>query len=89
MTRIAPAPRVDWNRVLLGLRAEGYTFDSLSTLTGIPRSTMATWQNGCSPRHQDGETLIAFWCETMQLPRESLPTAVDSLVGSRVYGNRD
>ncbi len=87
--RIRPAPRVDWNRVMLNLRSEGYSMHDVSSLTGIPRSTLKSWSHlGCNPNHQDGETLVAFWCEAMQLPRESLPTVAAHLAGARLYANR-
>lgn len=87
MTPITPAPRIDWNRVLLTLRTEGYSLHDVSSFTGIPRSTLTSWQAGCSPGHQDGETLVKFWSEATQLPRESLPIS-DSTVGARLYANR-
>lgn len=87
-TRITPAPRIDWNRVLLALRAEGYSLHDVATFTGIPRSTLTSWQAGSTPGHQDGETLIKFWSETTQLPRETLPAAAAINNGARIYANR-
>lgn len=66
-------PPIDWNAVFLALRNEGYTTHDVGSLTGIPRSTIVSWMAGHEPRHQDGETIIAFWGEVTQLPRESLP----------------
>lgn len=88
MMPIAPAPRIDWNRVLLALRAEGYSLNDVATFTGIPRSTLTSWQAGSNPGHQDGETLIKFWSEATQLPRETLPAAVGVGGGARLYANR-
>jgi hypothetical protein len=68
-----PAPAIDWNRVFLTLRREGYTTRDVSSIVGIPRSTIDGWRTGAEPRHQDGETIIQFWSETTGLPRESLP----------------
>lgn len=73
MTPITPAPPIDWNRVFLTLRNEGYTLHDVAAYTRIARSTMQSWATGSEPRHQDGETIIKFWSEATQLPRESLP----------------
>ncbi|WP_051439462.1 hypothetical protein [Bordetella petrii] len=73
MMPVTPAPRVDWNAVLLALRREGYTLHDVAALVRIPRTTLIGWMGGAEPRHQDGETVIRFWCETTQLSRESLP----------------
>lgn len=74
---IRPAPAIDWNRVFLALRREGYTTTDLSSLIGVPRSTIDGWMSGSEPRHQDGETAIQFWSEATGLPRESLPVLGD------------
>lgn len=76
MTPITPAPPIDWNRVFLTLRNEGYTLHDVEAFTRIPRGTMRSWATGSEPRHQDGETIIKFWSEATQLPRESLPVRV-------------
>ena len=70
-----PAPAIDWNRVFLTLRHEGYTTNDVSSIVGIPRSTIDGWMSGAEPRHQDGETIIQFWSEATGLPRESLPVS--------------
>lgn len=75
MIQISPAPAVDWNEVFLGLRREGYTMHDVAGLVGIPRSTLMSWRSGAEPRHQDGETVIKFWSEVMDKPREALPEA--------------
>lgn len=71
--RPASAPAIDWNRVFLTLRRAGYTMGEISSIVGIPRSTIDGWMSGAEPRHQHGETIIQFWSETTGLPRESLP----------------
>ncbi len=73
MMPITPAPPIDWNRVFLTLRGEGYTMHDVASLVRIPRGTMMSWMAGTEPRHQDGETVIKFWSEVTNLPRESLP----------------
>lgn len=73
MMPITPAAPIDWNRLFLTLRGEGYTLYDIASYTRIPRATMQGWMYGAEPRHQDGETIIKFWSEATQLPRESLP----------------
>lgn len=87
MMHVTPAPRVDWNAVLLALRREGYTLHDVAAFTGIPRSTLTSWQAGSNPGHQDGETLVRFWSEALQLPREALPEAPVT-AGARLYASR-
>lgn len=88
MMPITPAPPVDWNRVFLVLRGEGYTLYDVSNFVSIPRATLQGWMNGAEPRHQDGETVIRFWSEATQLPRESLPVRHPSDFASRLAESR-
>ncbi|WP_368640590.1 hypothetical protein ABRZ04_05255 [Castellaniella ginsengisoli] len=71
---IRPAPAIDWNAIFLTLRREGYTVRDVADIVGIPTSTIKGWMAGSEPRHQDGETIIQFWCEAADRPRESVPT---------------
>lgn len=73
MMPITPAPPIDWNRLFLILRGEGYTLYDIAAYTRIPKSTLIGWMQGSEPRHQDGETIIRFWSEATQMPREALP----------------
>ncbi|RIQ11579.1 hypothetical protein D0839_16335 [Bordetella avium] len=84
MEQLTPAPAVDWSGVFLALRREGYTMGDVSHYAQIPRATMIGWAQGAEPRHQDGETVIKFWSEVMQLPREALPTLESNRAGSRL-----
>ncbi len=88
MTRIQPAEPVDWKRMFLTLRGEGYTLYDVSNFVGIPRMTLQGWMNGAEPRHQDGETVIRFWSEATQLPREALPVRPRAEFASRLAESR-
>lgn len=88
MMPIAPAPPVDWNRVFLTLRNEGYNLHDVAAFTRIPRGTMIGWMQGAEPRHQDGETIIRFWSEATQLPREALPERRAEDFASRLAESR-
>lgn len=88
MMPITPAPPIDWNRLFLTLRGEGYTLYDIASYTRIPRETMRGWMSGSEPRHQDGETIIKFWSEATQLPRESLPLRHAADFASRLAESR-
>ena len=89
MQPVSPAPHIDWNSVFLALRREGYTLHDVSSLVGIPRSTLMGWAaEGREPRHQDGETVIKFWCGAMDLPRESLPVHPPGYFVTRIAASR-
>lgn len=88
MMPITPAPPVDWNRVFLTLRGEGYSLYDVANLTRIPRSTLLGWMQGAEPRHQDGETAIKFWSEATQQPREALPVRSAQEFASRIAESR-
>ncbi len=85
---ITPAPAIDWNRVFLTLRGEGYTLHDVALYTRIARGTLRGWAEGAEPRHQDGETVIRFWSEATQLPRESLPLRDPGTFCSRIAQSR-
>ncbi len=88
MMHITPAPPIDWNRIFLVLRGEGYTLRDVSNFVGIPRATLQGWMSGAEPRHQDGETVIRFWSEATQMPRECLPVRHPAAFASRLAESR-
>ena len=88
MMPITPAPPIDWNRLFLTLRGEGYTMHDVAAFVRIPRGTMMSWMAGAEPRHQDGETVIKFWSEVTNLPRESLPVRSGLIFTSRLAEGR-
>ncbi len=85
---VTPAPAIDWNSLFLTLQREGYTMNNVAAYTRIARSTMESWRRGAEPRHQDGETVIKFWSEATQLPRESLPVRDPAKFCSRIAQSR-
>jgi hypothetical protein len=65
---------VDWAVVLDELASSlGVSFRALSEAIDIPRVTMIDWRKGASPRHKDGERVIATWCRLTGKERSDLP----------------
>lgn len=65
--------RTDWTRLILDLRKHGYTMRSLAVVTGISAATICRLIAYASPRHEDGEVLLAVWCEVMGKDRDAAP----------------
>lgn len=75
--------RVDWFRTVVELEKLGHNTYTIATAIDVPRRTVLGWRNyGAEPSHDTGERLIAFWCQTLQLPREALPLNVDDLLSA-------
>lgn len=64
----------DWARMLWDLRKRGIDLQQVENAVGIPRATLFAYrEHGTQPRHQDGELLIAFWCNVMGSTRNDVP----------------
>jgi hypothetical protein len=75
--------RVDWFRTLAELQGKGYNVATVAAAIDVPRSTVMGWRlQDAEPRHADGERLVNFWCQVMQLPREALPLNVEDLLSA-------
>lgn len=71
----AVVPCIDWFDVLLDLQRKGYSPATIGMAIDVPRTTIIGWRDlEASPRHDDGERLVALWCTVMELPRHELPT---------------
>lgn len=69
-----PDKQVDWFQLLLDVQRKGYTLVNISSAIDVPRTTMLGWRDlEASPRHQDGERLIALWCNVTACQRDDLP----------------
>jgi hypothetical protein len=69
-----PDMQVDWFQILLDVQRKGYKLVNVSAVIDVPRTTMLGWRDlEASPRHADGERLIALWCQVTGQQRESLP----------------
>lgn len=72
----ADAERIDWFEVLMDLQRKGYSPATIGMAIDVPRTTINGWRDlGASPRHEDGEKLIALWCSVLGSTRELLPKA--------------
>lgn len=65
--------RVDWFAVLNDLNRAGFPNSQVATATAIPRQTLCGYKDGAEPRHQDGETLLAFWMQVTGKDRAETP----------------
>jgi hypothetical protein len=75
LKQLAPAPLVNWSRILDEVRGAGYTVAQISYFTQIPRSTLLDYHNlGAEPRHSNGSTLLKFWVEVTGKLAEDAPT---------------
>jgi hypothetical protein len=62
--QLAPAPLVNWSRILDEVRGAGYTIREIAQYTQIPRTTLLGYQNLCAePRHSSGDRLLRFWAQ--------------------------
>lgn len=66
--------RICWFRVFVDLKMKQWSPQRIEKELDIARSTMLGWRAGASPKHEDGELLIALWQEVTGKTRESLPT---------------
>jgi transcriptional regulator with XRE-family HTH domain len=57
--------RVHWFRIFVQLKAKGYSIYDVANKTGIPRSTLVTYQSGTEPRYSNGEHLLQFWAREL------------------------
>lgn len=74
MNALAPTTRIDWFRILEDVAREGFTLYEVSQFTTIPKSTLMGYRNlGTEPRHDVGDTLLAFWSQVMNRPATDAP----------------
>jgi len=73
--QLAPAPLVNWSRILDEVRGAGYTIKEISQYTQIPRTTLLGYHNlGAEPRHSSGAMLLRFWVQVTGKDIECAPT---------------
>lgn len=66
--------RVDWFRLLVQLKDEGYSLYAVSHFTGIPKSTLIGHKQGSQPLYHQGVLLIQFWAQATGKPLGDVPT---------------
>lgn len=80
MIGVPKGHRVDWQRVLLDLRAAGFTDYALAERLDIPRSTLYGYLAlGAEPPFSDGTRIVVLWCECRRggVTAENLPIVAD------------
>lgn len=55
--------RVDWFRILVHLKAEGFSMYAVSHFTRIPRVSLINYKQGTQPSYHNGLCLLQFWAE--------------------------
>lgn len=63
----------DWTAIVGALRRMGFTFPALAIELLIPKSTLIGYRDGATPRHDDGETLLAFYLHVTNTVRGQEP----------------
>lgn len=66
--------RVDWFRLIVQLKAKGYSLSMVGYFTGIPKDTLAIYKQGSQPSYHRGVTLLQFWAEVMDCDTNDAPT---------------
>lgn len=66
--------RVNWFRILVQLKDEGYSLYSVSHFTEIPKSTLIGYKQGAEPRYYDGTRLLNFWAQATSKALADAPT---------------
>ncbi|OWY35287.1 hypothetical protein [Herbaspirillum aquaticum] len=65
---------IDWFQLLLDIQRRGYTLQTLAAAVDIPRTTLIGWRDlDATPRHPDGERVIALWCQVTGQNRDQIP----------------
>jgi hypothetical protein len=65
--------KVDWFRVIIQLKGEGYSLYSISHFTKITKIKLIGYKQGTEPRYHDGMRLLNFWAETTGKKPEEAP----------------
>lgn len=65
--------RVDWFRVLVQIKDQGYSLYSVSHFTGISKSSLINYKQGAQPSYHQGVRLVSCWAEVTGKPVEAVP----------------
>jgi hypothetical protein len=65
---------IDWFRLLVELKSEGYSLYAVSHFVDIPKSTLIGYQQGSQPLYQNGAKLLRFWSDATGKPQDWAPT---------------
>lgn len=73
MTLQSADTRIDWFRILVQLKDEGYSLYAVEHFTKIPKSTLIGYRNGSQPNYENGERLLQFWRQALAQPAAEPP----------------
>lgn len=66
--------RVDWFRLLVQLKDQGYSLYGISHLTGISKSSLIGYKQGSQPPYHQGVLLVKCWAQAMDKDIADVPT---------------
>lgn len=76
---------VDFAQIVRDLRSRGHRLNSISAMTGIPRTNLCRYlAEDARPSHHYGEELISAWCFLLGRQRAQVPTRYPILSASKV-----
>jgi lambda repressor-like predicted transcriptional regulator len=65
----------DFEAMFDQMRRHGWSLVDIARETGVARSTLKQYAiYGTTPSHENGERVIAFWCQMFASTREAAPT---------------
>jgi len=73
MTLQSADTRIDWFRILVQLKGEGYSLYAVEHFTKIPKSTLIGYRQGSQPTYHHGERLLQFWRQAIDQPEAEPP----------------
>lgn len=66
--------RIDWFRILVHLKDEGWSLHAVSHFTGIPKSTLVGYKQGMQPNYHYGTLLLSCWSQCCGKDKDAAPT---------------
>lgn len=79
-------PGVSWWHVITEMERNGYTHAAMAAAIGSTRGTVEGWKNkSASPRHEDGERMIALWRVVTGRAREDLPVKTSDILSAASF----
>jgi hypothetical protein len=66
--------RIDWFRLIVELKNEGYSLSSVSHFTEISKSSLVGFKQGSQPKYHDGVRLLKFWAQATCSSQADAPT---------------
>ncbi|WP_295539249.1 hypothetical protein [uncultured Pseudacidovorax sp.] len=74
---------VSWWHIVVDLERHGYTHALIAAAVDVGRSTVQGWKNlDATPRHDDGERLIALWLDVTKRTRDDLPRRATDILSA-------